>query len=74
MVHNWTDFQYYAIDCSPKKYQIDIGNFMVKRKYGKKIKLDVTNITADGDYVEEYLKKFQNGEILKINKVLYVHN
>jgi hypothetical protein len=47
---------------------------MVKRKYGKKIKLDVTNITADGDYVEEYLKKFSNGEVLKINKVLYVHN
>jgi glycosyltransferase involved in cell wall biosynthesis len=74
MVHNWTDFQYYAIDCFPKKYQIDIGNFMVKRKYGKKIKIDVTNITADGDYVEEYLKKFPNGEVLKINKVLYVHN
>ena len=74
MLHNWTDFQYYAIDCSPKKYQIDIGNFMVKRKYGKKIKLDVTNITADGDYVEEYLKRFTSGEVLKINKVLYVHN
>jgi glycosyltransferase involved in cell wall biosynthesis len=74
MVHNWTDFQYFAIDCSPIKNKIDIGNFMVKRKCGKKIKLDVTNIAADGDYVEEYLKKFPEGEVLKINKVLYVHN
>ena len=74
MLHNWTDFQYYAIDCSPKKNQIDIGNFMVKRKYGKQIKIDVSNIAADGEYVEEYLRKFPAGDVLKINKVLYVHN
>jgi glycosyltransferase involved in cell wall biosynthesis len=74
MVHNWTNFQYYAIDCSPKKDEIDIGNFMVRRKFGNKIKLNVTRAAADGEYVEEYLKQYPMGVTLKINKILYVHN
>lgn len=74
MVHNWTKHQYIPIDCKPKWGQIDIGNFMVRREYGQKMKLDVTNMQADGMFVEEYLKKFPLKDIIKINKVLYVHN
>jgi glycosyltransferase involved in cell wall biosynthesis len=74
MVHNWTDHQYYPIDCEPSWGKIDIGNFMVKRENGQRIRLDVKNEQADGEFVEKYLKKFPEGEVIKINKILYVHN
>ena len=74
MVHNWTDHQYYAIDCEPSWGKIDIGNFMVKRENGQRMRLDVKNEQADGEFVEKYLKKFPEGEVIKINKILYVHN
>ena len=74
MVHNWSDHQYYPIDCEPSWGKIDIGNFMVKRENGQRIRLDVKNEQADGEFVEKYLKKFPEGEVIKINKILYVHN
>jgi glycosyltransferase involved in cell wall biosynthesis len=74
MIHNWTDHQYYHINCKPELYKIDIGNFMVKREFGKQIKLDTKITHADGIYVEQYLKKFPSGKIIKIQKPLYVHN
>ena len=74
MVHNWTDFQYYPINCAPKWGQIDIGNFMIRKSYGQQMKLDVTNMQADGKFVEEYLTKFPLKSVVKIDKYLYVHN
>lgn len=74
MIHNWTNFQYYYINCEPALYKIDIGNFMVKRKLGQELKLNTKNEQADGVYVEEYLKKFPDGKIIKVKKPLYVHN
>lgn len=74
MVHNWTNFQYYAIDCQPSWGKIDIGNFMIKKENGQQMSLNVKNEQADGLFVEEYLKKFPEGEVVKINKILYVHN
>jgi hypothetical protein len=38
------------------------------------MKLDVTDMQADGKFVEEYLKKFPLKKVAKINKFLYVHN
>lgn len=74
MIHNWTDFQYIPVDCQPKWGKIDIGNFMVKREYAQQMRLDVTNMQADGVFVEEYIKKFPLKTLVKINKFLYVHN
>lgn len=74
MVHNWTNFQYFPINCEPKWGSIDIGNFIVRREYGQQMKLDVTDMQADGKFVEEYLKKFPLKKVAKINKFLYVHN
>ena len=36
--------------------------------------LNPKNEQADGVFVEQYLKKFTEGEVIKINKTLYVHN
>ena len=74
MIHNWTDHQYYTIDCEPSWGKIDIGNFMVRTENGKQMTLNPKNEQADGVFVEEYLQKFTEGEVIKINKTLYVHN
>lgn len=74
MIHNWTNFQYHAINCAPKWGQIDIGNFMVRREYAQQMKLDTTNEQADGKFVEEYLSRFPLKSVAKVNKFLYVHN
>jgi glycosyltransferase involved in cell wall biosynthesis len=74
MVHNWTNFQYYSIDCEPKWGKIDIGNFMIKTKLAKQMKLNPTIEQADGVYVEEFKKKFPDEKMIKIHKILYVHN
>jgi glycosyltransferase involved in cell wall biosynthesis len=74
MVHNWTDHQYYTIECEPSWGRIDIGNFMVRTENGKQMSLNPNNAQADGVFVEEYLRKFTEGEVIKINKTLYVHN
>ena len=73
LVHNWINNQYIALMSIPKIDMIDIGNFMTKTKFAKQLRLDVTRGNADGIFVEEYLKKFK-GNIIHIEKVLYVHN
>jgi glycosyltransferase involved in cell wall biosynthesis len=74
MVHNWTNFQYVPINCEPVWGSIDIGNFMIRRKLAKQLKLDTKMEQADGKYVEEFKIKFPQQTIMKIDKVLYVHN
>jgi len=73
MVHNWTDYQYYAVDCAPSYGRIDIGNFMSRRKYANQLKLRTDIAQSDYLFVEEYLNKFK-GTIKKVPKYLYVHN
>jgi len=74
MVHNWTNFQYAAISCEPAWGRIDIGNFMIRRKLSKQLKLDTKMDQADGKYIEEFKIKFPQQTIIKIPKILYVHN
>jgi glycosyltransferase involved in cell wall biosynthesis len=74
MVHNWTNFQYAAISCEPVWGRIDIGNFMIRRKLSKQLKLDTKMDQADGKYIEEFKIKFPQQTIIKIPKILYVHN
>jgi glycosyltransferase involved in cell wall biosynthesis len=74
MVHNWTNFQYVPINCEPTWGRIDIGNFMIKRKLSKQLKLDTKLDQADGKYVEEFKVKFPDKTIIRIPKILYVHN
>lgn len=74
MVHNWMNFEYVPINCEPTWGSIDIGNFMIRRKLSKQLKLDTKLIQADGKYVEEFKIKFPQQTIMKIDKILYVHN
>jgi glycosyltransferase involved in cell wall biosynthesis len=74
MVHNWKNFEYIGIDCEPSWGKIDIGNFMIKRKFAKQMRLNPSIEQADGVYVEEFKVKFPYIQIIKIHKVLYIHN
>jgi glycosyltransferase involved in cell wall biosynthesis len=74
MVHNWVNNEYIPIDSEPKRYRIDIGNFMVRTELGKQIKLHKHLNEADGIYVEEFLSTFKGMKPKKVNKILYVHN
>jgi len=74
MIHNWVNNEYVHLKSYPKRGQIDIGNFMSKTKLAKEIKLDTSSGEADGIFVEDYLNKFKEGNIVYIPKPLYVHN
>lgn len=73
LVHNWVNNNYIPLVSIPKVNRIDIGNFMTRTKLAKQLKLDVTKGNADGLFVEEYINKFK-GNIIHIEKFLYVHN
>ena len=74
MVHNWVNKDYVAIKSQPILGQIDIGNFMVRKRLAKDMELDVTEINADGLFVEDYLAQYSFGKRKIIKKYLYVHN
>lgn len=71
MIHSHYNYQYFK--CSPAFNQIDMGAFATRTDLAKQIKLG-TNYAADGNFVEDFKKKFPNEKIVKINKVLFVHN
>lgn len=71
MVHSHYDYQLFK--CQPAFNQIDMGAFATRTDLAKQIKLN-TSYAADGEFVEEFKKKFPNEEKVKINKVLFVHN
>jgi glycosyltransferase involved in cell wall biosynthesis len=73
LVHNWVNNDYIPLVSAPRVNRIDIGNFMSKSEFSKQLRLDVTKANADGLFVEEYIDKFK-GNIIHIEKFLYVHN
>lgn len=71
MIHNHYDYQLFV--CSPGFNQIDIGAFATRSDLAKQVHLN-TSYAADGEFVEEFKQRFPTETILKIKKVLYVHN
>jgi len=74
MVHNWSNDNYLPINCEIQYGKIDIGNFMTRTINAKTLRLNTQINQADYYFVDEYLKTFTEGQIIKINKTLYVHN
>lgn len=73
MLHNWTENQYFPIQCKPEINHIDIGCFMVRTALAKQMKLNTHLVEADGVFAKEYIKRF-GGQIKHVEKILYVHN
>ena len=71
MVHSHYDYQYFK--CAPHTHQIDMGAFATRTDLAKQIKLN-SSFAADGDFIEDFRKKFPLESKVKINKVLFVHN
>ena len=71
MIHSHFMYQYFQ--CLPFSGQIDMGAFATKTSLAKQIPL-TTKFDADGQFVEDFKKKFPNEEIKKIKKTLFVHN
>jgi glycosyltransferase involved in cell wall biosynthesis len=74
MVHNWVNNDYVPIKSELIYGQVDMGNFMTRTKFAQQLELDTTKNEADWKFIQEYLTKFSDGTINKVEKVLYVHN
>ena len=71
MVHSHYNYQYFK--CSPAYNQIDMGAFATRTDLAKQVRLNTT-FAADGEFIEDLKKKFPFENLVKINKVLFVHN
>ena len=72
MVHNWSSDQYLPVKTSPKTGNIDIGCCVYRTELAKKMRLDPSDVCADGRFAEQFVRNF--GGVSKITKTLYVHN
>jgi glycosyltransferase involved in cell wall biosynthesis len=74
MVHNWVKDDYIPVQCEIEYGKIDVGNFMTRTYNSQKLRLKTDVEQADYWFIEEYLARFTEGQIIKIDKILYVHN
>ena len=71
MVHSHYNYHYFK--CSPGMNQIDMGAFATRRDLAQQIYLG-TAYAADGEFIETFKKKFPRESIVRIDRVLFVHN
>ena len=71
MVHSHYNYQYFK--CTPVINCIDMGAFATRTDLAKEIIL-TTTFAADGIFVEDFKRKFPLESLVKINKILFVHN
>jgi len=71
MVHSHYKYSYFK--CTPVINCIDIGAFATRTDLAKEIVL-TTTFAADGEFVRDFIKKFPLESLVKIDKVLFVHN
>jgi glycosyltransferase involved in cell wall biosynthesis len=71
MVHSHFDYSYFK--CRLSMGQIDMGAFATRRDVAHAIPLG-THYAADGFFIEEYKERFSGETVIKIDKVLFVHN
>jgi glycosyltransferase involved in cell wall biosynthesis len=74
MVLNGNQNQYVPIKSKIEYGKIDMGCFMTRTKHGKEILLNPKINQADWVYVVDYLNRYEDGKIIQIDKILYVHN
>ena len=73
MVHN--SFGYQVLDAKLKRARIDLGSFVTRTEMAKQIKLG-SGYEDDYEFARQYVQKFcpSRKNIVKVKKVLYVHN
>lgn len=71
MIHSHYNYHYFK--CSPGYNQIDMGAFATRIDLAKQIFLGI-DYAADGIFVEKFKTMFSHEAILRIDRVLFVHN
>lgn len=71
MIHSHYGYQFFS--CRPAFNQIDMGAFATKAEKAQQITLG-TSFAADGEFVEDFRRRFPDAQLIKIDKVLFVHN
>jgi len=74
MLTNYCDYD--VVHCVPKVNHIDMGAFVVRADIAKRVGFNSFKLEADGIYCEEVVKycKENSYRVLKIDKVLFIHN
>lgn len=71
MVHSYYNYSYFK--CQPSFNQIDMGAFATRRDMAQSVHMKTT-FAADGLFIDELRAKYPLEKIVKINKVLFIHN
>lgn len=71
MVHSHYGYTYFKT--FPRLNQIDMGAFCFKAALGKQVRLG-NAYAADGLFVNSFMAMFPNCKVVKIEKILFVHN
>lgn len=76
MVHNWHDGSYPPVKTRLDEGWIDIGCYMFRRKHMGDIRLNTGMPEADYYFIQDYMNAIKSfsTDIVKIDKILYVHN
>lgn len=71
MIHSHYKYQYF--ECFPAYNQIDMGAFATRRDLAQSVKME-TSFAADGIFIRDLVEKYPEEKIVKINKILFIHN
>ena len=71
MVHSHGGYCHF--NCEPFHGRIDMGSFATRKDIAHQIPLGV-KYAADGDFIEEFKRRFPDEKKLKIPHILFVHN
>ena len=72
MIHNGYKYNYFETKLIDGC--IDMGAFATRTDLAQQIQLSTNLLAADSKYISDFLEKFSQEKIIKINKVLFVHN
>ena len=72
ITNNWNNYTWF--DCRTLDGFIDMGAFVTRNDLAKQIDLAPHCFSADHAFVMEFNRRFPNETILKIPKILFVHN
>lgn len=71
MIHNGYDYR--PFNTRVNDGYIDMGAFATRRDLAQQIDLK-KSYSADSKYIKELIKKFPDEKVIKINKILFIHN
>jgi GT2 family glycosyltransferase len=71
MVHSYYNYSHFK--CKPFYNQIDMGAFATRRDMAQSVHMK-TDFAADGLFINELIEKYPQEKIVKINKILFIHN